>query len=395
MKNLTGLLVYLLTILAISCSGPEKQYEINLENKTNLSRNNEIADIPLSRLVAAGIDTSGVIIAEDAESGKLHITQLSDRKSDGNFATLLIQVDMDPISNKRYIIRNLREDEEPPSAGICCFSRFVPERTDDYAWENDRVAFRTYGPEAQRMNEAGNPAGTLSSGIDCWLKKVDYLIIDKWYRKNSGGGSYHEDDGEGLDNFHVGISRGCGGTCFFDRATGTSYRSKNYSQWKKIEDGTLRASFDLKYEPWTAGDRTISERKHISLDKGSNLTRYEIEVSGSDELTAGLTMHEKDGVSTINSEEGWFSYWQPHGESELGMAIVVDPEYLLEAFEYLSDEKELSHLYVKLRVIDGKVIYYSGFAWKESNQYPTKESWEAYLSEFAEKLNSPLTIKTK
>lgn len=86
----------------------------------------------------------------------------------------------------------------------------------DFAWENDKVAFRTYGPACQKLFEDGKPGGLISSGIDCWLKRVDYPIIDKWYKKNEAGGSYHVDDGEGLDNYHVGTTRGCGGTAIIE-----------------------------------------------------------------------------------------------------------------------------------------------------------------------------------
>ena len=30
------------------------------------------------------------------------------------------------------------------------YARFVPEREDDFAWENDLVAFRAYGPAMRR-----------------------------------------------------------------------------------------------------------------------------------------------------------------------------------------------------------------------------------------------------
>jgi rhamnogalacturonyl hydrolase YesR len=83
--------------------------------------------------------------------------------------------------------------------------RIVPERLDDFAWENDLVAFRTYGPAARA---AGGPE---DSGIDCWLKRVTYPIVEKWYAGHLKGKSYHKDDGEGYDPYHVGRSRGCGG----------------------------------------------------------------------------------------------------------------------------------------------------------------------------------------
>jgi len=80
--------------------------------------------------------------------------------------------------------------------------RFVPERFDDFAWENDQIAFRTYGPAARERAE--------NSGFDCWLKRVETPIIDKWYGPMKEK-SYHKDWGEGHDPYHVGKTRGCGG----------------------------------------------------------------------------------------------------------------------------------------------------------------------------------------
>tara|TARA_A200000159_G_scaffold161456_2_gene183444 strand:- start:3798 stop:4106 length:309 start_codon:yes stop_codon:yes gene_type:complete len=70
-------------------------------------------------------------------------------------------------------------------------ARHVPERLDDFAFENDKVAFRLYGPALQASAE--------NNGTDCWLKRVDYPIIDKWYQRHAQGKSYHEDTGEGYD----------------------------------------------------------------------------------------------------------------------------------------------------------------------------------------------------
>jgi hypothetical protein len=52
------------------------------------------------------------------------------------------------------------------------FARFVPERKDDFAWENDLVAFRTSGPALR--------PGPENSGIDCWFERVPDPIVDKW-----------------------------------------------------------------------------------------------------------------------------------------------------------------------------------------------------------------------
>ena len=82
-------------------------------------------------------------------------------------------------------------EQETSEQKVMAYGRFVPEREDDFTWENDKVAFRVYGP-----NSSG--AGPVS-GVDPWFKKVDYAIVDKWYAEHFEGQSYHEDNGEGHD----------------------------------------------------------------------------------------------------------------------------------------------------------------------------------------------------
>ena len=186
---------------------------------------------------------------------------------------LLFQPKVGAISEKSYSIV-LIEQEDQPTAEVSCYSRFVPERTDDYTWENDKVAFRVYGPTAQKMKEDGIAGGTLSSGVDAWLKKVDYPIINKWYIKYvNKTGSYHEDTGEGLDNFHVGASRGVGGIAI--KADSSYYFSKNFTSWRTITTGPIRTSFYLEYADWEAGGKTVKESRIISLDYGNYLSKFE------------------------------------------------------------------------------------------------------------------------
>ena len=162
-----------------------------------------------------------------------------------------------------------------------------------------------------------------------------------------------------------------------------------------IAFGPVRTVFELKYAPWYAGDIEVAETKKISLDLGSNLSRFEIFVESGDtvvNVTVGLTLHEKDGHIEACPDNGWFSYWQPHGDSELGMGIVVDPEFLEGYLEHIVEEPDKSHLLVHLRPIDGKVVYYAGFGWKESGQFNTEEEWIDYLADFSERLGSPLIV---
>lgn len=95
------------------------------------------------------------------------------------------------------------------------FARYVPERLDDFAWENDKVAHRTYGPAlAAPDTEKRGKEVLVTSGLDVWCKRVSYPIVDRWY--NKGHDHYHKDEGEGMDMYQVGTSRGCGGTGVWD-----------------------------------------------------------------------------------------------------------------------------------------------------------------------------------
>ena len=140
----------------------------------------------------------------------------------------------------------------------------------------------------------------------------------------------------------------------------------------------------------------MEETKIISLDLGSNLARFEVHVSADEPvktLSAGITQHEKDGTNHGEPDQGWFSYWQPHGDSELGMGIVVPEVYLSGYDEHLVDEPDQSHLLVHMKPVNGKVVYYAGFGWKKSGQFEDEKAWFEYLQGYAERISSPITYK--
>ncbi|MDF1549421.1 MAG: DUF4861 family protein [Bacteroidales bacterium] len=390
MKRITNFLITLIVITSIfSCEPSKKEYLLLVENYSEIDRNNDVVVFELNQLPDYNIASLKEIAVIDNSLHDTILSQLLDIDGDGVYELLLFQAKVEANSAKEY---GIVENEQLADTSSKVYSRFIPERTDDYAWENDKVAFRTYGPVAQQLFETGDATGTLSSGIDCWLKKVNYPIINKWYAKHtSGEGSYHADTGEGLDNFHVGSSRGCGGLGVY--VDSVLYVSKNFKAYKTLSNGPIRTSFTLDYADWQAGVSTIKEKKLISLDLGDNLTKIKAEIIGSDVIAVGLTLHENDGIVSMDTTNGWFSYWQPHGDSELGTAIVCKPVNYMGYIQINSQEKDKSQLLVFLKVIDGEVNYYTGFSWKESGQYPTKESWEQYLDKFSKCKHSPLVVK--
>lgn len=147
-------------------------------------------------------------------------------------------------------------------------ARFVPERMDDFAFENDKVAFRVYGPALKDSAE--------NSGTDCWLKRVDYPIINKWYEGEREGISYHADHGEGYDPYHVGNSLGCGSMALWDENADKSDRliqPNVYTDYSIIEKTADKVVFELTYQ-YT--DQDITEKKRYTLEKVANFIKYKV-----------------------------------------------------------------------------------------------------------------------
>lgn len=389
MKTISIPALFILLFVFFNCENEAKQI-ITVKNTLDIPRSFETVEISVTDVFLSegmSIEDIGVI---DIKTNKVLVSQVVDSNQDGNADMLLFQPKIEANSEAQYKLSKVNADEKPELIEYC-YSRFVPERTDDYAWENNKVAFRTFGPVAQKMVEDNVKGGTLSSGIDAWLKRVETPIINKWYKRNDEKkGAYHQDIGDGLDNFHVGVSRGVGGIAV--QIDTTYYVSRNFTKWKTITTGPLRTSFMLEYADWDADGNAISETKYISLDYGSNLSRFEVEILGTDRVQVGLTLHEKDGVDTQNKDTGYISYWEPHDDSELGTAIVVPNNNMISSKLFDTSAKDWSNLYANIKVNEGKVIYYAGFGWKKANEFISKESWNNYLETFTKKVNNPLEV---
>lgn len=388
MKLLKPIIVFAGLLALQSCKETVTMFTV--VNQLDVERSFETIELTKDFLKVTDLTNVGI---KDVASGELEVTQNVDNNGDGVMDELLFQPVILANSEKIFEVVIITEAKKS-TAPDYCYSRFVPERTDDYTWENNKVAFRVYGPTAQKMIEDSVPGGTLSSGVDAWLKKVEYPIINNWYKKNSRkSGAYHQPSPEGLDNFHVGASRGVGGLAV--KKDTTYYYSKNYTEWRTITTGPIRTSFYLNYADWDANGNTIKESKIISLDLGSNFSKFEINLEGTENVSVGLTLHEKDGVVTGDNQNHWVSYWEPHGDSELGTAIIAPSVYFVDYETYDTNLIDLSNAYVNLKVLNNKVVYYAGFGWKESGQFNNKQEWEANINSVSRKIQNPLIVKLK
>ena len=336
-------------------------------------------------------------VVRDSKTGAVLVSQLVEADSGKQDEMLLFQSDFKARETKKFTVAvSPRVAEPQPKSQYVAFSRFVPERIDDYAWENDLVAFRTYGPVAQQLTEAGRKDGTLTSGMDCWLKRVRYPVINKWYAGFvAKPGFYHTDHGEGYDPYHVGDSRGCGGLGVWNDQDSTLAVSKNFVTYKRLANGPLRTVFELTYAPWLAGGQLLRERLRVTLDVGRQLSRYDVFVTTDHgpvpPLTVGITLHEKKGTVAGNPVLGWFRHWEPIDDSELGTALVVAPDQVQNWWTFRTARPDQSHVFVRLKPT-GHATYYAGYGWTKAGRFTNVGDWEDYLTAEAQRLNSPLAV---
>ncbi|MDR0351936.1 MAG: DUF4861 domain-containing protein [Opitutaceae bacterium] len=274
------------------------------------------------------------------------------------------------------------------------FARHVPERLDDFAFENDLIAHRMYGPALDTV--AAGRSRMISSGIDVWAKSARHPIINRWYLK--GHDAYHVNSGEGLDMYDVGTDRGAGGTGVWDGAR--IHTSHNWATWRILANGPIRTVFELTYAPWDADGVRVTETKRFTIDAGRNLHQVEstFAFAGRDTLTIaiGLSKPRRNATHTHASDAktGWLANWitynRPRGEGSIGTAALL-PAGATPAS--LAEDK--GNHYLLTPAAPGQPLrYHIGACWSQdgTGRFPTQAAWEAYLADFAHRLAHPLAV---
>jgi hypothetical protein len=308
------------------------------------------------------------------------------------YGELLFQHDFRPGEKTATFVVETSDALTPPFAPRA-FARYVPERLDDFAWENDLVGHRTYGPALAAPAPPGSGKEVLeTSGLDIWFKRVDYPIVDRWY--NKGHDHYHKDEGEGMDMYNVGRSRGAGGTGVWD---GTRlYTSGNYAGWKVLANGPIRAVFELTYDAWDAAGTKVTEVKRFTVDAGHQLDRIDstFTFAGPAALTVAVglnkTPSDKNQEPRIalvkdDANHALLQWVEQATNGAFGTAVV------LPSSGGFADDA-LNEL-VLARVESGKPLrYWAGAAWDRAGRITSKAAWQAYVAAEAARAAHPARI---
>ena len=355
---------------------------ITVANPLAVPRARETVSLSLAEVLKTvpGFEVKKAIVTDAA--GKEILSQLVDMDGDESPDEIVFQTDLSAKETKTFKLK-VGQRHSPSRDDYKVYGRFVRERHDDFAWENDLVAHRVYGPALETY--ANEPL--VSSGVDTWVKRVTKLVVNDWYMTDN----YHHDAGEGADFYSVGKSRGCGGVGIW--SGGKLHVSKNFTTSRVLANGPIRLVFELTYAPWDAGSVRVAETRRVILDAGTQFNRIESTFTGQKGALAvgvGIAKHPGSTVK-VDARGGVMRVWEPleSGKSgNLGTAIMTLPGAKLE--EHHGD---LEYLVVTNAAANGRLVYYAGSAWDRGGRIRDSAAWAAEVQGLTERLAAPLKIR--
>ena len=269
-------------------------------------------------------------------------------------------------------------------AAVCCLfackepekkviARAVPERADDFVFENNLIAGRFYGKALE-----GNPT---SPGLDIWVKLPGALVADDWYAHAvEDEGYYHHDHG-GKDCYKVAVSLGGGASVPFI-ADSLRFPATNYRSYEILSEKPDQVVFVLHYPSWEAAEGiSVALDKKVTVRADSYFAdvedTYTFEGADSLDIAVGIKLHSaQETVVERYSEKDRFAIWEHASDQSaepedgmLGVAVVLPGA---DRVEY---REELDHALLLKKIVSGGSVFYSfGSCWSKGD-LKTADDW--------------------
>lgn len=400
MKGITGKSLMMLLALAGSNYCHAQQATIVVSNPTSTPRT-ELISLCMSEMKAKLGNAT-------PKKGEAYIVKNKRGQQIGSQIThdgyLLIDASVRPHGSATYYV----SIGKPYQQKVYATGALYKIRKDDIAWENDRCAYRVYGPALQKTGER-------SFGTDIWVKNTPDTVVYERYIKDMNGNrknddeteiltSFHLDHGNGLDPYRVGATLGLGApSLMVGKNQVLPYCYKDY---RILDNGPLRFTVELTYNPSTVGDmKNVVEHRIISLDKGSNFNKMTVWYDGlttPTDFATGFPIHEED-TETKTFAKDYVSYADPTDNVEVNNSQVyvgvLFPEGIDHTYYQLFDKKHdgaTGHALGLKRGLKNqeKYSYYFGAAWSKYDVRNYAE-WQIRIKDYLDALKNPLQVEVK
>ena len=356
----------------VSCAGAGQS--VIVSNDTSLARQNETVELSFSELCSGDDNLTAENVIVLNHLGKQVPVQVYTEK-DGE-QILLFQADVKEHSSVKYTVKAGEREEFPMKA----YSRYVPERLDDYAYENNLVAGRIYGPALQDPRTFGS---------DVWLKCTERLVIDDWFKKMD----YHHNYGEGMDCYKVANTLGGGAV--------TPYVGEkliigdNWATQEHLTDGPIRTKAYFTYDAFDVAGQKVSATREISLDANSRFVQSTTWFSAQTQelpLALGAIQHDVldrvDGTNWIAFTEVASDTRQPEIDGNISIGLVLSPELSAEGTATLD-----GHAVIKTTAkCDTPVTVWTASGWSQGG-IESPQAWTALVQDFAYAKAHPLKVE--
>lgn len=319
------------TVLWTGCSKSES-VTVTIANPLAIERTGEMVEIPVNDIYTQlNLSDTAQFVIYDEKAQEVPYQLTYDEK-------VIFPVSIASKASVNYTV----QQGTPSLVNAVVYGRCYPERLDDIAWENDRAAYRAYGPALQKSGEK-------AYGYDVFTKSVEELVVEDRYAMEldsasraeikalreagkkaeadslSRAISYHIDHGNGMDCYAVGPTLG-GGTAALmpDSAIVYPYCYKDY---EILDNGPLRFTVKLVFNPLVVkNDSNVVETRIIQLDKGSQLNKTTVSyeyLTQATPMAAGLVLHAANPEGyAYDAAKGYISYADPTTNAEAGNGIV-------------------------------------------------------------------------
>ena len=129
-----SLLVWL-WMAGLAVGQAQTRLEMTVSNNWDMERDGELLELPVSRLEALYLSAERKLVVYDSRGVQVPYQITHD-------GFLLVPVTANARSRTRYTLAA----GTPDSMQVYACGKYYPERMDDIAWENDKAAYRAYGP---------------------------------------------------------------------------------------------------------------------------------------------------------------------------------------------------------------------------------------------------------
>lgn len=398
-------------LLMAGSSLAQQKVSVSVHNSLPFERKGEMVEVAAKELNKLKLSATKKLVIRNAQGEEVPYQHTYDDK-------IIFQADVPAKSTEMYEFST----GTPKEVDTLACGRYYKERLDDIAWENDKTAFRAYGPALQKRGEK-------AYGYDVFTKSVPYPVVEKRYAGQTSATNwarvralqaagqkekaaavqdsftYHVDHGNGMDCYSVGPTLG-GGTAALMADTSIVY-PYCYKDYEILDNGPLRFTLKLVFNPIAVkGDKQVVETRVITLDAGSHLNRTNItydNLSAPTPVCAGLVIHPQnpDGYAYSTSKR-YIAYadstdnvHRNNGVVYVGAVFARQPHKTGVQWFAKPHSGALGHVLGIDTYKPGTTFtYYWGSGWSKCG-FPTPESWNNYLERYAQCIEHPLTVKIK